>query len=88
MRSGRTDTGTGEQWGWGEGGPARYAGVGTEFTKTGNAHLQHRVVEAVWAYLHRPSLGATLRKRQGSVSEEVKAIAWKAQHGCMPSMGS
>ena len=25
-------------------------------------------------------MGATLRKRQASVSPEVKAIAWKAQH--------
>ena len=25
-------------------------------------------------------MGAALRKRQASVSQEVKAIAWKAQH--------
>ena len=49
-------------------------------TKTGNAHLRRVVIEAAWAYRYRPSVGATLRKRQASASEEVKAIAWKAQH--------
>jgi len=48
-------------------------------TKTGNAHLRRVVVEAAWAYRHRPDVGATLRKRQAQVSEEVKEIAWKAQ---------
>ena len=27
-----------------------------------------------------PAVGATLRKRQAPVDDEVKAIAWKAQH--------
>ena len=49
-------------------------------TKTGNAHLRRIVIEAAWAYRHRPAVGATLRKRQASVSPEVNAIAWKAQH--------
>ena len=49
-------------------------------TKTGNAHLRRVVVEAAWAYRHSPALGATLRKRQEGLSEEVKEIAWKAQH--------
>jgi transposase len=49
-------------------------------TKAGNAHLRRVVVEAAWAYRHRPALGPTLRKRQASVSAEVKEIAWKAQH--------
>jgi transposase len=48
-------------------------------TKTGNAHLRRVVVEAAWAYRHRPDVGAALRKRQVHVSEEVKEIAWKAQ---------
>jgi transposase len=48
-------------------------------TKTGNAHLRRVVVEAAWAYRHRPDVGATLRQRQEQVSEEVKEIAWKAQ---------
>jgi transposase len=48
-------------------------------TKTGNAHLRRVVVEAAWAYRHRPSIGATLRQRQEPVSEKVKEISWKAQ---------
>ena len=38
------------------------------------------VIEAAWAYRHRPGIGKTLRKRQEVVSEEVREIAWKAQH--------
>jgi transposase len=49
-------------------------------TKTGNAHLRRIVIEAAWAYRHRPNLGATLRKRQATVAAEVTEIAWKAQH--------
>jgi transposase len=48
-------------------------------TKTGNAHLRRVIVEAAWAYRHRPAVGAALRKR-ATVGAEVKAIAWKAQH--------
>jgi transposase len=49
-------------------------------TKTGNAHLRRVVVEAAWAYRHRPHIGESLRKRQARVSEEIREIAWKAQH--------
>ncbi len=49
-------------------------------TKTGNAHLRRVVVEAAWAYRHRPSVGETLRKRQAAVSAEIREMAWKAQH--------
>ena len=49
-------------------------------TKTGNAHLRRVGVEAAWAYRHRPNAGGALRKRQAVVSEEVREIAWKAQH--------
>jgi transposase len=49
-------------------------------TKTGNAHLRRIVVEAAWAYRHRPSVGPTLRKRQATLDPAVLAIAWKAQH--------
>jgi transposase len=48
-------------------------------TKTGNAHLRRIVIEAAWAYRHQPGIGGTLRKRQAMLSEEVKAIGWKAQ---------
>ena len=49
-------------------------------TKAGNAHLRRIVVEAAWAYRHRPAVGPALRKRQAPVAPEVKEIAWKAQH--------
>jgi transposase len=49
-------------------------------TKTGNAHLRRIVIEAAWAYRHRPGIGTTLRARQKTASQEVKDIAWKAQH--------
>jgi transposase len=49
-------------------------------TKTGNAHLRRIVIEAAWAYRYRPAVGAALRKRQGPVSPDVRAIAWKAQY--------
>lgn len=49
-------------------------------TKTGNAHLRRIVGEAAWCYRHPPSISRALRKRQEGLSEEVKAIAWKAQH--------
>jgi transposase len=49
-------------------------------TKTGNAHLRRIGGEAAWAYRHRPAMSPALRKRQEGLSEEVKEIAWKAQH--------
>jgi transposase len=49
-------------------------------TKTGNAHLRRIAVEAAWSYRLRPCLGPALRKRQEGVSEQIKEIAWKAQH--------
>ena len=58
------------------GGRTRRSGI----TKTGNAHLRRILMEAAWAYRHRPSVGSALRKRQAALSDEVNAIAWKAQH--------
>jgi transposase len=49
-------------------------------TKTGNAHLRRIIIEAAWAYRHRPAVGVAHRKRQAALDDEVKAIAWKAQH--------
>lgn len=50
-------------------------------TKTGNAHLRRVIVEAAWAYQHRPNVTGHLLRRQKALalSEEVKKIAWKAQ---------
>ena len=49
-------------------------------TKTGNSHLRRIAVEAAWSYRYRPGIGPALRKRQQEVAEEIKEIAWKAQH--------
>ena len=49
-------------------------------TKAGNAHLRRIAVEAAWSYRLRPGVGPGLRKRQEGIPEEIKEIAWKAQH--------
>ena len=51
-------------------------------TKTGNGHLRRVLVEAAWAYQHRPNVTGFLLRRQKNLalSDEVKKIAWKAQH--------
>ena len=49
-------------------------------TKTGKAHLRRIVVEAAWSYRRPPCIRYGLRRRQESISEEAKEIAWKAQH--------
>lgn len=49
-------------------------------SKSGNAHLRRIVVEAAWAYRHRPAVGKTLKARQRCSSPAVTAMAWKAQN--------
>jgi transposase len=48
-------------------------------TKTGNAHLRRVMVEAAWAYQHKPWVGGFLLKRQQGLEQQIKDIAWKAQ---------
>jgi transposase len=48
-------------------------------TKTGNAHLRRVLPEAAWSYRHRPNLCGAQKRRQQGLSEEIKAISWKAQ---------
>ena len=50
-------------------------------TKTGNSHLRRVLLEAAWAYQHRPNVIGFLARRQKTlaISEEAKNIAWKAQ---------
>jgi len=51
-------------------------------TRTGNSHLRRVIIEAAWAYQHRPWLGGFLLRRQRDLklTEETKEIAWKAQY--------
>lgn len=48
-------------------------------TKTGNAHLRRVLVEAAWAYRHRPATTGVLRQRQLGQPPGVVAIASAAQ---------
>jgi transposase len=48
-------------------------------TKAGNAHLRTQLVESAWAYQHRPSLGAVLRRRQDGADPATAARSWTAQ---------
>lgn len=50
-------------------------------TKTGNSHLRRVLVEAAWAYQHRPNVIGYLLRRQKNlaIGEDAKKIAWKAQ---------
>lgn len=48
-------------------------------TKTGNAHVRRVLVEAAWTYRHPARKTSTLQRRAEKTSEEVQAIAWKAQ---------
>lgn len=49
-------------------------------TKAGNTHVRFLMVESSQHYRLNPRIGPELKKRQEGVSEEIKAIAWKAQH--------
>lgn len=48
-------------------------------TKAGNAHVRRVLVEAAWAYQHRPAVGAILRRRQEGLPPELVAFSFKAQ---------
>lgn len=48
-------------------------------TKTGNRHVRRVLVEAAWAYRHRPSIGVELRRRSHDQPAELRAFCWKAQ---------
>ena len=54
-------------------------------TKTGNAHLRRVLVEAAWAYRHRPTAASgTLRARQQGQPAPIIAIATQAQQRLCP----
>lgn len=48
-------------------------------TKAGNAHVRRIIIESAWHYRKKPAVSKALKKRQEGLSEEIKAIAWKAQ---------
>src|ERR1019366_2546850 len=58
----------------------RPADATRQYHQDGNAHLRRIAIEAAWSYRLRPGIGPALHKRQQGVAEEIKEIAWKAQH--------
>jgi transposase len=48
-------------------------------TKAGPQLIRGALIEAAWAYRHRPAIGATLRRRQAGLPPETLARSWKAQ---------
>lgn len=48
-------------------------------TKTGNGHVRRVLIEASWCYRLPARKTANLQRRAEKTSEEVQAIAWKAQ---------
>ena len=48
-------------------------------TKTGNAHVRRVLVEAAWAYRHRPAVRGKLATRQQGQPPELLAYSWQAQ---------
>jgi transposase len=48
-------------------------------TKAGPQLIRSTLIEAAWAYRHRPAIGATLRRRQAGCPEQTLARSWKAQ---------
>ena len=48
-------------------------------TKAGNSHLRRVLVEAAWAYRHRPARSLAMRARTRALPPAVVEIGWKAQ---------
>lgn len=48
-------------------------------TKTGNQHVRRILIEAAWAYRHRPAIGVKLRRRQEGLPADLIAYSWSAQ---------
>jgi transposase len=57
-------------------GASRHQGA---ITKAGNAHIRRVLVEAAWAYRHRPAVRGKLAVRQEGLPPELLAYSWKAQ---------
>jgi transposase len=48
-------------------------------TKAGNTHVRAQLIEAAWAYQHRPNVGERIAKRQRGLGPDVVARSWAAQ---------
>jgi transposase len=47
--------------------------------KTGNTHARRVLVEGAWSYRYLPKVSRQIQRRQESLPEEIRDIAWKAQ---------
>jgi transposase len=63
--------------------PSEHSSGGTKkrggITRTGNQQVRKTLVESAWSYRHRASISYEIRRRNEGASEQVRAIAWKAQ---------
>ncbi len=63
--------------------PSEYSSGKTKrrggITKTGNGHVRRVLTESAWCYRFQARKTAHLQRRAEKTSEEVQAIAWKAQ---------
>jgi transposase len=48
-------------------------------TKTGSGPARTALIEAAWAYRHKPAIGAGLHRRQRGASPDTLARSWRAQ---------
>ena len=48
-------------------------------TKAGPAGVRTALIEAAWAYRHRPAVGVTLKRRQAGAGPQTMARSWTAQ---------
>ena len=45
----------------------------------GSEPIRTALIEAAWAYRHKPAIGVTLRRRQHDASPQTLARSWQAQ---------
>lgn len=57
------------------GGSQRRGGI----TKTGNRHVRKLLIESAWCYRFAARKSHTIQRRAEQCSDEIQAIAWKAQ---------
>ncbi len=50
-----------------------------KITKAGNGGLRRLLIEAAWAYRHKPRVSYHLKKRSEGVAPNIQKIAWAAQ---------
>lgn len=51
----------------------------SHITKAGPVGVRTALIEAAWAYQHRPRIGVGLSRRQAGASAETLARSWTAQ---------